>query len=147
MPHMDLISISFGLGVGLALGLLFGRIYWKKGDGALQERIRVLEDQGRGLQDLLHAERDSVLGLNRKLAGLEAVMPQLEGTAFSVSDNTLQSHMIGLLRSPSSAASRKTSTKLAKAHKVKRLARMNPTDRRGRPALGPDPSRPAGTPT
>ncbi len=77
---MDLVSISFGMGVGLALGLLFGRIYWKKGDDALQERCRVLEEQGRGLQNLLTAERESVLGLNRKIAGLEAVMPQLEAS-------------------------------------------------------------------
>src|SRR5262245_2417054 len=44
-----------------------------------------------------------------------------------VSDSTLQSQRTGLLRSPSSAASRRTSTKFAKAFRVKRRAKIKPT--------------------
>src|SRR3546814_1806328 len=63
-------------------------------------------------------------------------MPQLDAAGFMLSDSTVQSHRIGRLRSPSSAASRSTSTKFAKAHSVKRRARMKPTDSRGRACRG-----------
>ncbi len=57
----------------------------------------------------------------------------LDGIGEELSDITFQSQAMCRLRSPSSAARRRTSTKLAKAQSVKRRARMKPTDKR-RPA-------------
>jgi hypothetical protein len=54
-------------------------------------------------------------------------MPQLEAIGSIVGASTRQAPRIGRDRSLSSAASRSTSTKFAKAQSVNRRARMNPT--------------------
>ena len=69
--------------------------------------------------------------LNSRVApsGVTA-MPQLDCTGWPDVASTRQEQRIGRDRSPSSAASRSTSTKLAKADKVKRRASTKPTRRR-----------------
>ncbi|HUP58063.1 MAG TPA: hypothetical protein VM598_11465, partial [Bdellovibrionota bacterium] len=89
---MEWLSVGFGLLLGLALGILFARIYWRqtevvpasvhgelqRSEAAALERVRSLESERARLDETVGATRQETVELERALSAVQARMPLLE---------------------------------------------------------------------
>jgi DNA recombination protein RmuC len=91
---VDFLSLGFGILLGLIVGILFARLYWRTGDtvsaslhqelvgshAAAQERVKSVETEKVQLDEKLTKAQHEVVELHRKLSALEARQPQIEET-------------------------------------------------------------------